>query len=117
MTDIDKMTPAQLDYQLASELGDDELMKDWYIGKFIPSSNFNHCHRAVSRVRELGLIEEYTNNLVKLISESLAWIVADGLQTVDIDSVDGWHIIYEIAHAPCDTRCRAILRTVREARV
>ena len=114
MKPISEMTTAELNKAMAVDVMKWNVLHDkvfWdkenrisgLLGqRWNPADNdngYSNCYRAEEKMRELGLEEFYSEALGFLV-EGAEW---------------GGYATYDLIHATCKQRCRAMLQTVREA--
>ena len=125
MTPISEMTPAELNEAVAVEVMDWHKKisdaGDIWVDKggmfksfglnwdkpFVPADNdtgHSDCYRAEERMRERGLAVNYTEKLTDTVVHDIA-----------PDEMKSGLLLYCIAHATCEQKCRAMLETVRGA--
>lgn len=124
MTDIDAMTPAELDAAIAVEVCEWEAAELWgeaaenprqrnchyWLGSpmfstvnYHPSSDISQAFAAEAEIERRGLHHEYAHQL-------RAVVFGDAFK--GLCSAEMWHLIHASAH----DRCRAMLKTVRAAK-
>ena len=123
---IDKMTPAELNDAVAVEIMNFrkegtlpyyEIIDNrcQYVYKWNPANNdsgHTDCYLAESRMREMGMEGRYAEILMRKVC--FCWNDCE----IDEDNqlvIRQFGKTFDLIHATCKQRCRAMLQTVREA--